>query len=380
MLEPLKIYDAIRSCGVEFFTGVPDSLLKEFCACVTDVTGSQNHVIGANEGGCIALATGHYLATGKCALVYMQNSGLGNAVNPLLSLADPEVYAVPMLLMIGWRGEPGVKDEPQHVSQGKVTLPMLESMRVPTFLLPENDEEALSCIHDAHTLAVEESRPVAIVVKKGTFAPYQRKDDLLESRLPQNVLTREQALHIILDMVGSEDVVVATTGKTSREVFELREEMGGGNHTQDFLTVGSMGHCSQIALGVALSQPDRRVVCLDGDGAMLMHMGSMAMIGQSEGVDLIHIILNNGAHESVGGQPTVARQLNVPLLGESLGYGSVASCDDEEGLRLALMEMIPSSGSRLLEIKISTGSRPDLGRPTVSPIENKQSLMNFLES
>ena len=376
MLVVQKIYDTIRSCGVQFFTGVPDSLLKEFCACVTDVTGSQNHVIAANEGGAVALATGHYLATGKCALVYMQNSGLGNAVNPLLSLADPGVYAVPMLLMIGWRGEPGVGDEPQHVSQGKVTLPMLESMDVPTFLLPENDEDALSCIRDAYALALRESRPVAIVVRKKTFAPYQRKNDSVSL---SGSMTREQALNIILKMIGPEDMVVATTGKTSREVFELREADSESAHAQDFLTVGSMGHCSQIALGVALAQPDRRVVCLDGDGAMLMQMGGMAMIGQSENVKLLHIILNNGAHESVGGQPTVARELNVPMLGEALGYRSSMSCEDKDGLKQALSEMIQQGGPQLLEVKIALGSRSDLGRPTMSPIENKKLLMKFLE-
>lgn len=377
MLDPLKIYHTIRTCGVDFFTGVPDSLLKEFCACVTDLAEPKNHVIAANEGGSVALATGHYLATGKCALVYMQNSGLGNAVNPLLSLADPKVYAVPMLLMIGWRGEPGVRDEPQHVRQGEVTLPMLESMGVPTFLLPENTDEALACIHEAHTLALDESRPVAIVVRKGVFAPYQRVHE--SSALPSS-MTREQALKVILEMTGDHDVMVSTTGKTSREVFELREKEGTGKHAQDFLTVGSMGHCSHIALGVALAQPDRRVVCLDGDGAMIMHMGAMAIIGQSEGVDLIHIILNNGAHESVGGQPTVARQLNIPLLGSSLGYTATASCADEKGLRNAFSEMQQRQGTQLLEVKVSVGSRSDLGRPTISPIENKEALMRFLES
>ncbi len=379
MLDPKCIYQAVRSLGVEFFTGVPDSLLKEFCACVTDLSSAENHVIAANEGGSVAMATGHYLASGKCAFVYMQNSGLGNAVNPLLSLADPAVYAIPMLLMIGWRGEPGVDDEPQHRKQGEVTLPMLKAMGIPVVVLRDDDEKAVEDLALAHAMAMERSCPVAVLVQKGLFKKYdltKKEGEGLKG------MTRERALSMILDSLSDDCVVVSTTGKTSREVFELRDMSAPEKHRQDFLTVGSMGHCSQIALGVFLAQPEREVVCLDGDGAMLMQMGGLAIIGQSQAKNLLHIILNNGAHDSVGGQPTVALKLDIPSLGKSLGYSQALTCDDEASLRHALIKIQESSeikGARMLEVKVAMGSRSDLSRPTLSPIENKQALMAFLE-
>lgn len=378
MLDPEKTYRLLRACGIDFFTGVPDSLLKEFCACVTERSGDGGHVIAANEGGAVALAAGYHLATGGCPLVYMQNSGLGNAVNPLLSLADRNVYAVPMLLMIGWRGEPGVKDEPQHIRQGEVTLPMLEAMGVPAFILPCEHADAAAVIERAHADAMAHSRPVAIVVRKGTFAPY------IQTRRGRGKsgdgFQREQALEMIADWAGDRSVLVATTGKTSRELFELRERQDNAWHKQDFLTVGSMGHCSQIALGIAMAQPDRPVVCIDGDGAVLMHTGAMALIGQSDASRFIHIVINNGAHESVGSQPTVALGLDFPVLGKALGYRHAASCNDAGGLRDALGRLESEEGPVLLEIKVEPGSRNDLGRPTLSPLDNKAALMGFLKS
>ena len=375
MLDCKSIYDYFSKSGISFFTGVPDSLLRDFCACVSDHTDESSHVIAANEGGSIALATGHYLATGRPALAYMQNSGLGNAVNPLLSLADPEVYAVPMLIMIGWRGGPNIEDEPQHISQGSVTLPLLDAMALPYFILPEEMSDARDIIKDAYAQACEKSRPIAIVVKKGTFNRYHSAQGVLSGL---GSMTREQALKHILECVGKDDIVLSTTGKTSRELFEIREKNDPVEHHQDFLTIGSMGHCSQVALGVSLAQPDRRVWCLDGDGAALMHLGGLAIIGQFGSKNMIHVIINNGAHESVGGQPTVAGEIDLLKLGEALGYRFTMSCADFDELVKALGKLGEYEGPILLEVKVALGTRADLGRPTLSPAENKHSFMDFL--
>jgi len=270
MISPSSFVQTCLENQVDFFTGVPDSLLKSFCAYLTDHV-QKNHVIAANEGGAVGLATGHFLASGHPALVYMQNSGQGNAVNPLASLADPDVYGIPMLLLVGWRGEPGKKDEPQHVRQGKITLSLFETMGIPVSVLPEDEPAALSMLKDAIAQCVRDSRPVALVVRKGLFEPYalqHKKEDLCG-------MSREAAIEDILRRYP-DAVFVTTTGMISREVYETRERLGQ-DHSRDFLTVGSMGHASMIAVGIAMARPDLEVICLDGDGASLMHMGNMAI-------------------------------------------------------------------------------------------------------
>ena len=271
-MEVDKFVECLQEAGINFFTGVPDSLLKSFCAYVTDTCG-KNHVIAANEGGAVGLAAGRYLATGKPALVYMQNSGQGNAVNPLCSLVDPDVYSIPMVLLVGWRGEPGVKDEPQHVKQGKVTVSLFETLGIPTEVLPDDESAALELTRKMVERAKTESRPVALVVRKGLFAEYK-----LQNKKPDIAsLPREQAIEGVLRALPKDAVVVSTTGMISREVYETRERLGQ-DHSHDFLTVGSMGHASMIALGIAKAQPNRKVYCLDGDGASIMQMGNMAIV------------------------------------------------------------------------------------------------------
>ena len=345
--------DRLQSLGVDFFTGVPDSLLKSFCAYVTDTCG-DNHMIAANEGGAVGLAAGHYLATGKPALVYMQNSGQGNAVNPLASLADPDVYSIPMVLLVGWRGEPGVKDEPQHVKQGKVTVSLFETLGIPTEILPDDDESAANLTRKMIEKAKAESRPVALVVRKGLFAEYKL-------RFPKPSvadLKREQAIEEILKSLPEDAVVVSTTGMISREVYETRERLGQA-HSRDFLTVGSMGHAIMIALGIAKAQPNRRVFCLDGDGASIMQMGNMAIAGQSGCGNLTHIVLNNAAHDSVGGQPTVGGAIDLSAIAASCGYNRPGS-------------------PVFKEIKVAKGARKDLGRPKGPPQANKSLYMKTL--
>ena len=373
MIDCEFFYNTLAKSGVDFFAGVPDSLLKSFCAYVTDNVASNKHLIAANEGGAIALACGHYLATGRPGLVYMQNSGQGNAANPLISLADPDVYSIPMLLLIGWRGEPGKKDEPQHIKQGKITLSFLETLDIPYMILPDTDDQAQKCIKQAFKTMEESSAPVALIAKKETFSPYQ----MAECSCCSSELTRETAIKEIVNNLGKSDIVVSTTGKASRELYEYRDLLDG-EHSKDFLTVGSMGHASQIALGIALEKPERRVYVLDGDGAAIMHMGSMAIIGSQAPANFKHIILNNGCHESVGGQLTAGFSISFTDIAKACEYKIALQAESLTEIS-QMMEILKSSdGPALLEIKVRKGARADLGRPKTSPKENKAAFMRFL--
>jgi phosphonopyruvate decarboxylase len=374
MIEPAFFYDALVRYGTDFFTGVPDSLLKSFCAYIRDHAGERRHIIPANEGAAVALACGYHLATGKIPLVYMQNSGIGNAVNPLLSLADPEVYRIPLLLLIGWRGEPGIPDEPQHLTQGKVTGALLDAMGIPTVILGDTKaavQQQLTSVYQemAHTQA-----PYALVVRKDTFAPYA----VSKTEASQGGMSREEAIETILDASDPETLFFSTTGMASRELYELRERFHQG-HERDFLTLGSMGHASQIALAVALHQPNRLVTCLDGDGAALMHLGALAIIGtQKKLCNFRHILLNNGAHDSVGGQPTVALQVDLPAIARACGYEAVYSVATSE--ELGALVSAKQKGPAFIEVRVRKGARKDLGRPRSSPKENKAAFMAGLKA
>lgn len=368
MIDPKLFFGALTSRGISFYAGVPDSLLANFCAYVEDHGGHGRHLITANEGNAVGVAMGYHMATGNIAAVYMQNSGLGNTINPLTSLIDPEVYQVPMLLIIGWRGEPGIKDEPQHVKQGKITLAQLDVLGIPYWVL--DGCSALAETLDAAFLAMRQrNAPVALVVRKNTFGKYEAK----RQRPEDATLTREAALEQLLALCGDEDLIVSTTGKTSREVFELRAKHG--QKQQDFLTVGGMGHTSSIALGVAIGRPARRVICLDGDGSLLMHMGSLAVISNYQPHNLIHVLLNNQAHESVGGQPTAAHLVDFEKLTSATGYAEYAYAEDPQTLHDAWCRVTNKVGPVLLEIRIKKGSRVNLGRPTSSPVDNKSAFM-----
>ena len=372
MIDCKLFFEGLQERNVSFFTGVPDSLLKDFCAYVADHTSMTEHIISANEGGAIALGCGYHLATGKIPLIYMQNSGIGNAVNPLLSLADKEVYSIPMILMIGWRGEPGVKDEPQHIKQGRVQNKMLESMEIPYKILDSSVKDIPLFLDEVIEMVKQYHSPVAMVVRKDTFNNYELKDDLNS----EFGINREQALEAILEVIPLESLIVSTTGKMSREVFEYRERHHQG-HQNDFLTVGSMGHCSQIALGIALFTPVK-VICLDGDGAVIMHLGSLAVSGQNGSSNYIHIVINNGAHDSVGGQPTVGLNVNITQVAEALGYKHVISVNNSIDLRTAVDSLLNKRGPSFLEVKVNKGARNNLGRPTSTPVENKTVLMKYI--
>lgn len=368
-MQSAEFFSYLQSHGISCFSGVPDSLLKDFCAYVTDHVTPELHTITANEGNAIALAAGHFLASGSPACVYMQNSGLGNCVNPLLSLMDGEVYGIPVLMLIGWRGEPGRPDEPQHAKQGKVSDALLDAMGIAHFLLPEHFEEARPVLDKAFAL-LQQDQPVALIVRKGLFAKYalQQKPTNLSS------LPREQAIDAIAQLIRPLDLIVSTTGQISRELYELRNAHQSG-HQRDFLTVGSMGHASSIALGIALQKPERNVFCLDGDGAFLMHMGCAVVNASKRLPNFRHIVLNNGVHDSVGAQPTAIGSANVRQLALAAGYASAFSAETADGIRTIWPAFMSAPGPALLEIRVRQGARPDLGRPKESPQQNKALFM-----
>lgn len=365
MIEVKEFYDALTTCGVDMFTGVPDSLLKNICAYITDTASCEKHIIAANEGNAVGIAAGHYLATGKPALVYMQNSGLGNTVNPLLSLADEKVYSIPMVLMIGWRGEPGVHDEPQHVKQGEVTLDLLDAMKIPYEVL-----DNVSQIAPLVDKAMERKAPVALVIRKGTFGSYKLKNTIAND----NPLSREEAMQLVVDHLQTDDMVVSTTGKLSRELFEYREAKQQG-HGNDFLTVGSMGHSSSIALGIALERPERRIICMDGDGAFIMHTGALGIVASMHPKNYYHILFNNNAHESVGGQPTIGYSLDAVAIAKACGYKHALRASTHDEILAALKQMEQLEGPVLVELRVKIDSRDNLGRPTTTPVQNKQAFM-----
>ena len=374
MIQPKFFIDTLNRHGIDFFTGVPDSLLKDICAYIQDHLDERHNIITANEGGAVGLAAGYHLATGKIPVVYMQNSGEGNIINPLASLTDKEVYNIPVLLLIGWRGRPGVHDEPQHIKQGKVTLSLLETMGIRYQVLNKDETTAEAQI----TTAVEEMKSTnevyALVIEKGTFETYQLQNVICNDL----TFSREEAIQTVAASLGDTDVIVSTTGMISRELFEYRT-LCQQSHERDFLTVGSMGHASQIALGIALAKPARRVWCFDGDGAALMHMGGMAILASKHPKNLIHVVFNNGAHDSVGGQPTVGLSINLPKIAEAVGYHHTFSVSDKDSLQRALSTVKELNGPVLLQVCVKKGNRKDLGRPTTTPIENKKALMTFLK-
>ena len=324
-IKPLDFYNQLAQNGIKFFTGVPDSLLKELCLCIDAEVPDDRHIIAANEGNAVALASGYHLATKSIPLVYMQNSGLGNAINPLLSLCDPDVYSIPMLIMIGWRGEPGLKDEPQHTKQGALQLDLLEKMDIPYEIISSNENDYKKKISKVFKKSLKLSCPVALVIKKGTFEKFK----LRKVKNSFDGMTREFALETILKNLDNNIIVVSTTGKTSREIFNIRKN-NNQSHDQDFLTVGSMGHCSSIALGLAIARPDKKIVCIDGDGSLIMHMGSLSTVGKVKPENFYHILMNNKVHESVGGQETSAKNIDFSDLAKANGYKNTRSLLDKE--------------------------------------------------
>ena len=374
MINTKDFYNKLQECGIDFFTGVPDSLLKDICGFITDETPKERNIISTNEGGAIGLAMGYNMSTSKIPLVYMQNSGFGNTINPLLSLADPKVYGIPMLLLVGWRGEPNIKDEPQHVKQGEVSEILLQSLNIPYSIISSETKNFSNLLNDAVDVMKSKSTPYVILVRKGTFEKYSLKNE----KVTDYDLNREGAVKKIIDLINKDDIIVSTTGKTSREVFEYREEIRDG-HEKDFLTVGGMGHTNQIALGIAIGKPNRTIYCIDGDGAVLMHTGSLGIIGDIAPSNLKHIIINNGAHDSVGGQPSIGFDINFRKIAEGFNYKKTFQIKMLNEFDEVFKNFKNSSGPSLLEILVNKGARKNLGRPTISPKENKANFELFLK-
>lgn len=370
----MKVEKFLEIIGSDFYTGVPDSQLKALCNYLMNTYGidPKHHIIAANEGNCTALAAGYHLATGKVPVVYMQNSGEGNIINPVASLLNDKVYAIPVVFVIGWRGEPGVHDEPQHIYQGEVTVKLLEDMDIKTFVVSkETTEDELVSVMKEYKDILKTGKDVAFVIRKGAIS-YSEEVDYKND----NVMVREDIIKHIIAVTG-EDPIVSTTGKASRELFEARVA-NGQSHKYDFLTVGSMGHSSSIALGVAINKPDTKIWCVDGDGAVLMHMGSMAVLGANSPKNMVHVVINNGAHETVGGMPTVAAKINLVAIAKACGYPNAICVDNFDDLDKELKSAKTRNELSLIEVKCSIGAREDLGRPTTTAIENKENFMKFL--
>jgi phosphonopyruvate decarboxylase len=375
MISCENLFEIFKKNDLSFFTGVPDSTFKDWMKFLADEhEGRLTNVISCNECEAVAIATGYNLATGKIGVTYMQNAGEGKTVNPLTSLCDREVYSIPMLLMIGWRGEPGKKDEPQHVKMGKVTLPLLETLEVPYQILPDTVEEAEKVIVEMKEKAMKMQGPVAIIMKKGLLEKYEEKRD----RKTDYEMKREDAIKIIVDNLKGSEAIVSTTGKTSRELFEYREELGQ-NHSKDFLTVGSMGCSASIANGIALQKPDKKIFVFDGDGSTLMQMGALGTVGYYKSKNFYHIVFDNEAHDSTGGQPTVSSTVEFDKVALACGYKAVRVVETKEDLKEEINKMKLLEGPQMLVVKVNKGSRKDLGRPTTTPIQNKESFMKFLQ-
>lgn len=372
----MNVEKLIRQLNVDFFTGVPDSLLKPLCDYLIATYGldPQHHIVAANEGNSVAIAAGYHLATGKVPVVYLQNSGIGNIINPIASLTNEKVYAIPMIFLIGWRGEPGVKDEPQHLFQGEVTEQLIRDMEIAYSVIScETTESELSDAVAQFRRELSKGKDVAFLIKKGAL-----KSQDSYKYLGLRGMKREEIIKHITAVAGK-DVVISTTGKASRELYEIREQRGEGHHF-DFLTVGSMGHSSSIALGVAMQTPYQKVWCIDGDGAALMHMGALAVIGAVKPRNMIHVIINNGAHESVGGMPTVARKIRLSEVAKSCGYLHVFLVQTPAELDNALCSSKQLEGPNFIEVEACLGARENLGRPKTSTIENKREIMQTLDS
>ncbi len=372
----MKVEKFVKIIGSDFYTGVPDSQLKPLCDYLMNTYGidPKHHIIAANEGNCAALAAGYHLATGKVPVVYMQNSGEGNIINPAASLLNDKVYAIPMIFIIGWRGEPGLHDEPQHIYQGEVTIKLLETMDIQSFILGKDtsDDEAASAMKKFRKLLAS-GKNAAFVIRKGALSYDEKMNYGNENRM-----TRENIIRHIVKISG-EDPIISTTGKASRELFEIRAE-NKQSHQYDFLTVGSMGHSSSIALGVALHKPKQKIWCIDGDGAVLMHMGAMAVIGANRPSNLIHVVINNEAHETVGGMPTVASAIDFVAIAKSCGYPYALCVEDFDELDRELENVKKKNELCFIEVKCAIGARNNLGRPTTSAIENKRNFMGYLAS
>ena len=351
MLNQKQVFEVLAQHGVTFFTGVPDSYLNGFCNYALANFPEQN-IIAANEGNAVGIASGHYFATGEIPLVYMQNSGMGNVINPLASLVDKDVYAVPMLLLIGWRGQGNTEpNHPQHKLQGEITPGLLDVMHIPYSILTDDDADFKSVIEKAAAYCRKSRQPYALIAPKGVMAASEKANNV-DAVYP---MSREEAIEVILDAMPADTIYSATTGRATRELFFLRERRNE-TKSHDFLNVGSMGHASSVSLGIAMEQPKRNVVCLDGDSACIMHMGAMTMVSKVNVPNFMHIVLNNGAHESVGGQPSAGHKLDFTKIAEACGYATVGKAVESETELIEAVNQLKNCGkASFIDCRIHKG-------------------------
>ena len=368
------LFGSLQELGIRFFTGVPDSLLNDFCLYLCHHYTNEQHVMAANEGNAIGIAAGNYMATGNIPVVYMQNSGIGNATNPLLSLAHPTVYSVPMILVIGWRGDPAIKDHAQHKKQGELTPVLMKDMDIPYEIL-DDENTVVDKFKWAYNKAKELSSPVALIAKKGILTQKEKHQEYPESTL----MNREEAVSAVIDVLGGDAIYLATTGRATRELHE-QLAMKGIESGHEFLNVGSMGHVSSVALGMAIARPDKKIVVFDGDAAAVMHMGSIATNGRYQPKNLIHIVLNNGVNESVGGQPSSGQIIDLTSIAKACGYQTpVSFIEKKEDLQAAVQELSEKKHLCLIDVHVRQGIRKDMPKLQIQHLEQKECLMSILQ-
>jgi len=362
MIDVRHFVDELIRQDANVFTGIPCSYLTPLIHEVI-ARKETRYVLASSEGDALAIASGIWLAGGM-GVVFCQNSGLGNMVNPLTSMNEP--FGIPALLLVTWRGKPGVKDEPQHKRMGEITPELLSLIGVEWELLPQEEGTALEVLKRACNFIRRVQRPYALVMSRSTFT--SDEDIAIPS---SNYPSRSEALAAFLDNVDAGAVVIATTGKTGRELFTLDDRCG------HFYCVGSMGYASSVAHGIALGSK-RRVYLLDGDGAAIMHMGNLTSIGSSHPANLIHIVLDNGCYDSTGAQPTASTSVDFVALALAVGYAQAQSCRSQGDFVLALRSHLPGTGPRLLHVPIRMGSMSQLGRPTTTPYDVARRLRELL--
>jgi phosphonopyruvate decarboxylase len=374
MLSPEKLVRWLAENGVTFATGIPDSVLGGLCWELMKETSGINHVIACNEAAAVATAIGWHIGTNSIPLVYLQNSGLGSAVNPLASLAAGEVFHVPVLLLIGWRGKPGRLDEPQHRLMGSATVPILNCLGIPVDELPPDEEIA----HDAITKIFGEIRVTgesrALVVEMGTIGP---SESIPWSRYHAGLWTGAEALRHLCRRMPKDDLCVSTVGLVSRLLAAYRS-----GHRQepanDLLAVGGLGLVSQLALGLALATPTRRIWCFDGDGSLLMHLGALTSVGASKPKNFVHVLFNNGIHESVGGLPSANQDTAFLQISRACGYKWDASAANAADLDILDHWLQDRDGPYFLELRVSRNVDLEVGRPRTSPRANKDMVMKCM--
>ena len=365
MIELKNFFDFLKRKNISFFTGVPDSILKEFSIYIKK--NKINHIATTNEGSAVALATGYHLSKNKIPAIYLQNSGFANSINPLVSVLHKKVYSIPSLLIIGWRGFPGSKDEPQHLTKGLITKNLLKLLGIKFCVLKnKNDFKDLSNLID---YSKKNKTPIACLVKKNTFNKNKKIHKLKKEKI--NCVKRDHFIRELLGSIKKNTKIISTTGYISRELFRKSSEIQKKNN---FYVVGGMGHCSMIALGYSLFT-NKKVLCLDGDGSMLMHFGSLFTIGQYSKKNFKYILLNNNSHESVGGQETYLQNINLKKIVKELKFDNYYLIRNSKELKSKLKFFLNSKKRSFLEVKMSKFNENHLlGRPK-NFIEIKNNFM-----